>query len=158
MSLQQIKNMKDQKGFTIVELLIVIVVIGILAAIIIVAYQGVAARANTTKAKTLASTVQKKAEAYAADTSTGGGNGSYPTTAAQFSGDLAGLPAGTSILTGTGATLSASTTQVKYQVCNSGGGYKITWWDYSKSGGAGESTDSLVGGNTTGTCDTPPAS
>lgn len=33
-------------GFTIVELLIVIVVIGILAAIVIVAYQGVTARAN----------------------------------------------------------------------------------------------------------------
>ncbi|RYX79149.1 prepilin-type N-terminal cleavage/methylation domain-containing protein [bacterium] len=47
MNLQNIKQLKDQKGFTIVELLIVIVVIGILAAIVIVAYQGVTARANT---------------------------------------------------------------------------------------------------------------
>lgn len=38
--------MKRQKGFTIVELLIVIVVIGILAAIVIVAYQGVQTRAR----------------------------------------------------------------------------------------------------------------
>jgi prepilin-type N-terminal cleavage/methylation domain-containing protein len=38
-----------QKGFTIVELLIVIVVIGILAAIVIVAYSGVQARARTSK-------------------------------------------------------------------------------------------------------------
>jgi len=37
---------KQQKGFTIVELLIVIVVIGILAAIVIVAYTGVQNRAN----------------------------------------------------------------------------------------------------------------
>ena len=36
-------------GFTIVELLIVVVVIGILAAITIVAYNGVQARAQTTK-------------------------------------------------------------------------------------------------------------
>lgn len=37
---------KLRSGFTIVELLIVIVVIGILAAIVIVAYQGVQGRAN----------------------------------------------------------------------------------------------------------------
>ena len=35
-------------GFTIVELLIVIVIIGILAAITIVAYNGITARAQTT--------------------------------------------------------------------------------------------------------------
>jgi general secretion pathway protein G len=38
---------KQQSGFTIVELLIVIVVIGILAAITIVAYNGVQNRAKT---------------------------------------------------------------------------------------------------------------
>lgn len=38
-----------QRGFTIVELLIVIVVIAILAAIVIVAYQGVQARAQQSK-------------------------------------------------------------------------------------------------------------
>lgn len=40
---------KKQHGFTIVELLIVIVVIGILAAITIVAYSGVQERAESTK-------------------------------------------------------------------------------------------------------------
>lgn len=39
---------KKQKGFTIVELLIVIVIIGILAAITIVAYNGIQNRANDT--------------------------------------------------------------------------------------------------------------
>ncbi len=38
-----------RSGFTIVELLIVIVVIGILAAIVIVAFQGVQEKAKTTK-------------------------------------------------------------------------------------------------------------
>ena len=59
-------------GFTIVELLIVIVVIAILAAITIVAFNGVTARANTSSAEAAASTVAKKAEAYNAEQS------SYP--------------------------------------------------------------------------------
>lgn len=40
---------KNVSGFTIVELLIVIVVIGILAAIVIVAYNGIQTQANNTK-------------------------------------------------------------------------------------------------------------
>ena len=40
---------QTQKGFTIVELLIVIVVIGILAAIVIVAYNGIQDRAQSSK-------------------------------------------------------------------------------------------------------------
>lgn len=46
------QTQKGQKGFTIVELLIVIVVIGILAAITIVAYNGVQTRANQSKIDT----------------------------------------------------------------------------------------------------------
>lgn len=45
------RNTEGQSGFTIVELLIVIVVIGILAAITIVAYNGVQNRANDTVIK-----------------------------------------------------------------------------------------------------------
>lgn len=43
------RHKTSRSGFTIVELLIVIVVIGILAAIVIVAYNGVTQRANTAR-------------------------------------------------------------------------------------------------------------
>lgn len=67
-----------KRGFTIVELLIVIVVIAILAAITIVAYSGITARANAAKAQTNAESAQKVAEAYNADL------GYYPVSAANL--------------------------------------------------------------------------
>jgi prepilin-type N-terminal cleavage/methylation domain-containing protein len=63
---------KKQKGFTIVELLIVVVVIGILAAITVVAYNGVQQRTKNTKRMADLSSVARALEAqYAA-------NGKYP--------------------------------------------------------------------------------
>jgi prepilin-type N-terminal cleavage/methylation domain-containing protein len=50
---------QKQHGFTIVELLIVIVVIAILAAITVVAYNGIQARANDTRMKSIASQLEK---------------------------------------------------------------------------------------------------
>lgn len=61
-------------GFTIVELLIVIVVIGILAAIVVVAYNGVQTRAKLSKTSQDLAQVNKKILAYQAQ------NGSYPAT------------------------------------------------------------------------------
>lgn len=75
MNLQNIKKMRAERGFTIVELLIVIVVIGILAAIVIVAYNGIQDRAKNTKYQTDAAALQKGAEAVNADL------GAYPTGA-----------------------------------------------------------------------------
>jgi len=73
---QKISNLRHRKdGFTIVELLIVIVVIGILAAITIIAYNGITTKANNANAQSNAETVQKIAEAYNADM------GAYPTLA-----------------------------------------------------------------------------
>lgn len=46
-------------GFTIIELLVVIVVIGILASIVIVAYTGVQARANDTRMKSIANQLEE---------------------------------------------------------------------------------------------------
>lgn len=63
-----------QAGFTIVELLIVIVVIGILAAITIVAFNGIQTRARDSERKSELRSVEKSLELYYAD------NGSYPDT------------------------------------------------------------------------------
>ena len=60
---------KTTKGFTIVELLIVVVVIAILAAITIVSYNGITARANAASANSLATHIVKKIETYRASTS-----------------------------------------------------------------------------------------
>ncbi len=61
--LNNIKNLKNDKGFTIVELLIVIVVIAILAAITIVAYNGIQTRAKTSSGQAAAASISKKMEA-----------------------------------------------------------------------------------------------
>jgi len=72
-------KVKNQ-GFTIVELLIVVVVIAILAAITIVSYNGITNRANASAAASLAAAVQKKVELYAGEPDTNG----YPATIADL--------------------------------------------------------------------------
>ena len=67
-----LKLTKKQRGFTIVELLIVIVVIGILAAITIVAYNNVNDKARASSAVSALDQAKKKLELYKAE------NGGYP--------------------------------------------------------------------------------
>lgn len=64
---------KDNRGFTIVELLIVIVVIGILAALVVVTYNGIQQKARDTERKTDINALHGQLEAYQAQ------NGRYPT-------------------------------------------------------------------------------
>ena len=68
-------SQSKQKGFTIVELLIVIVVIGILAAISIVAYNNVTQKARDDQRISDARNIINAAASYQAE------NGSWPTTA-----------------------------------------------------------------------------
>lgn len=72
------KKMKTAKGFTIVELLIVILVIGILAAITVVAYNGIQNRAKNAQYQSDVTTIVKKSELYPAAS----GTYSYPLASA----------------------------------------------------------------------------
>lgn len=69
-----LKN-RRQEGFTIVELLIVIVVIGILAALVITTYSGIQAKARNAKRQTDINSIQTQLEAYYAN------NNHYPSFA-----------------------------------------------------------------------------
>jgi len=66
---------RNQKGFTIVELLIVIVVIGILAGLVITTFTGIQQKARNTERQTDVKAIHGQVEAYYAQ------NGRYPTLA-----------------------------------------------------------------------------
>ena len=145
-------NIKTKaQGFTIVELLVVIVVIGILAAITIVSYTGITAKANTTKALSNAQSAQNVGEIYFAD------QGKYPILTTDFSaGTTAKLPTGVTIALGQAGTIASPTgtepltlltaankaVTVTYAcsggtasagACTGATGGKITYWDFSTS-------------------------
>lgn len=90
---------KTTSGFTIVELLIVIVVIAILAAVTIVAYNGTQQRANTASRLEAIRSIQKGLELYKA------ANGFYPPT----TGIGTNQPAGFTPIYGTGYAYSVAT-------------------------------------------------
>lgn len=95
---------KKQQGFTIVELLIVIVVIGILAALVITTFNGIQQKGRDTERQTDIKALHGQLEAYFAQT------GHYPTyddltNAGWRSTNMKGLDAG-ALEDPSGATLS----------------------------------------------------
>ena len=141
MSLKQTKA----RGFTIVELLIVIVVIAILAAITIVAYNGIQNRAKTSSGQAAANSLVKKFEAlnaikgvYYSNTTAAGVAGSALNTysaAAPVAGEATIDNAGT-VLAATGTApygLSASTAvgTVAAWACANGAAANVYYWDFT---------------------------
>lgn len=149
MSLKKIKELQGQRGFTIVELLIVIVVIGILAAIVIVAYNGVTQQANNSKYRSDADSIRKVAETRNSDAS----NGAYPTSSTQFTSQFSQLPNGVAV-DATEAASAPSYADAKAAADGSPSTYSVNYCTggliiyYPVMGGSG-SVQSLRVGTTT---------
>ncbi|MCA0228580.1 prepilin-type N-terminal cleavage/methylation domain-containing protein [Patescibacteria group bacterium] len=159
-----LQNKVKQSGFTIVELLIVVVVIAILAAITIVAYNGIQNRAKSSAAQALANNVAKKAEAYNTVASTYGAFCQFregrtdSTGTAPYTTCSAGTPANA---VGNEALLDTSTKAalrgtdptdektVRYYMCDTGAGARVVYYDVNRSGGAGLVTINIGTSQTT---------
>lgn len=135
-------------GFTIVELLIVIVVIAILATITIVAFNGVSARASSTSAQATASTVLEKIELYHAEYS------SYIDNTSQLtSSDQSNQPwfvAGVDFTENVIDSKPSRPATINVFACASGG-MQVGYWKYSDPSGL----QKVSTGNTTSCSDTP---
>ena len=131
------KNSKQQ-GFTIVELLIVIVVIGILAAITIVAYNGIQSRGKTASAQSAAVSLDKKIESYnainsqypnVAGTITGSGTQNSVTTTT--SSDWYSAPTGTATQATALPTAAPANPNMLWYFPSTTVGGCVYYWDYA---------------------------
>jgi fimbrial protein pilin len=128
---KQLKN----RGFTLVELLIVIVIIAILTVISLIAYNGIQNRARTTTAESTAKSVADKAQIYYTD------KGKYPASLSDLTGANVNDPwhidsNAITVDTG-GATISTRPSKentVAYKQCNDNGA-RIFYFNFTENAG-----------------------
>lgn len=119
----------SQKGFTIVELLIVIVVIGILAALVLNTFSGVQRRARDSQRQTDVNSVATQLEVFYND------NGGYPLGATITTTNLKGLDAGAlQPPNSTANTIESVTAAPAPKPLNAGGQEVYGYWPKTSTG------------------------
>ena len=132
------------KGFTLVELLIVIVVIAILAAISIVAYNGVTNKARDDERATDARNIVNAAASYNAD------NDKWPTSSEVTGYDTIKLSDKAKTNIGTAEPTPTDKGKYKYEVCKTGTndtGARVIYWKDVLDSGATEHRQVLTTGS-----------
>lgn len=142
MTTKQLKN----RGFTLVELLIVIVIIAILTVIALVAYNGIQNQARKTTAESSAKTAADKVQIYYTK------EGKYPTDLGVLGSASVNEPYhidSNAVIYEVGGTLQGAFSDkpdkpntVGYKRCNDNGG-QIYWYDFTQTGAAGNQVRKL---------------